>query len=183
MANEINKAFEEYKKAIIEEIKEQAKKDIPIAMDYMVDELKEETTKMFNSLITQFYEYETTSYVRHWEGKPGTKKGSNMYYAFHCRKLHKGGYPYLMIKFNADDVAGGYQWGSEAQVVDFVMSGVRFPWEQGEQMQRMEWEGSYSGKYFSYHGTPYSIFESFFENFDNIATPIFFKKFGELGWE
>lgn len=182
MANKIDKAFREYAEAVIKEIKEKAHNDIPVAMDYMVDELQRETTNMFNSLITQFYNYETKSYIRHWEGKPGTRKGSNMYYAFHCRKLHKSGYPYLMIHFDADDVAGGYQWGSEAQIVDFVMSGVRFPWEQGEQMQRMEWSGSYEGKYFSYRGTPYEIFDSFFEHFEDIATPIFFAKFHSLGW-
>ena len=182
MAGKIDTAFEECKKAIVEEIKKKASDDIPVAMDYMVDELKDETTKMFNSLIAQFYEYETRSYIRHWEGKPGTKKGSNMLYAFHCRKLHRNGYPYLMIHIDADDVAGGYQWGSVNQVVDFVMSGVRFPWEQGEQMQRMEWSGSYDGKYFSYRGTPYEIFDSFFEHFEDIAAPIFFKKFKALGW-
>lgn len=181
MANSIDKALDDYKKAVIKEVMEEFRHDAPIAMDYMVDELQRETTNMFNSLITQFYSYVTTSYVRHWEGKPGTGKGSNMYYAFHAKKRHKGKYPYLMVKIDADDVAGGYRWGSPTQVVDFVMSGTRWPWEYGS-MHIMEWTGAYSGKYFAYRGTPYDIFESFFENFENIATPIFFKKFHELGW-
>ena len=182
MASAIDKAFEEYKQAIINDLKEKAHKDVPIAMDNMVDELKIETTHMYNSLITQFYLYETKSYIRHWESRPGTKKGSNLYYGFHAIKRHKGKYPYLLIQLDADDMAGGYKLDTPEGVLECVLSGIRWPYDF-ENVSAMEWYGSYQGKYFSYTGVPYDIYESFFKNFENIATPIFFKKFGELGWE
>ncbi len=181
MANDVDRALERYAEAVEKKIVDKANHDIPIAMDYMVDELLSETKKMYNSLIAQFYDYETRSYIRHFEGKPGTRTGSNIYYAFHAKKRHKGVYPYLSISIDADDMAGGYEYNSPEEVMDLVLKGVRWPLSLGR-MKRMEWTGSYQGKYFSYRGTPYQIFDSFFENFENIATPIFFKKFNDLGW-
>ncbi len=186
-------AREEIKKEIKKQLIEQVKNDIPVAMDYMVDELQREATNMYNSLITQFYLYKTTSYIRHWEGHPGTMKGSNLYYAFHARKLHKNGLPYLFIRIDAEDMADGYKLDKKEDVLDYVLAGKRWPYEftrendAGEEVPSMSkedttWSGTYQGKYFSYRGVPNEIFDSFFENFENIATPIFFSKFHELGW-
>lgn len=181
----IDKALADAKKEIKKEIKKQllakAKEDIPVAMEYMIDELHHETTNMYNTLITQFYLYRTTSYVRHWEGKPGTMKGSNLYYAFHARKLHKNGLPYLLIHIDAEDMADGYKLDKKEDVLDAVLMGIRWPFEF-KNSPEMEWSGHYEGKYFSYRGVPEEIFDSFFDNFENIATPIFFTKFHELGW-
>lgn len=194
-------AKKEIKKEVIKQLKEKAKEDIPAAMEYTVDELQREATNMYNTLITQFYLYRTTSYVRHWEGRPGTMKGSNLYYAFHARKLHKNGLPLLSIRIDAEDMADGYKLDSKEGVLDAVLMGIRWPYDfskkdsEGKTVKDsngspvpamnkadMTWSGSYQGKYFAYRGVPEEIFDSFFENFENIATPIFFRKFHELGW-
>ena len=171
MADSIDKSLE----AIVAYYVDKADKDFLTSMDYAVDELHREVKNMYDSLITQFYSYKTTSYIRHWEQRPGTMKGSNLYYGLHIKKRHSSGMAYLYWEINGDDMAGGYQWDTPEGVLKSVMEGGRGP-------LMIPWSGYYAGKYFSYKGIPEDIFKSFDNTYEDILTPIFMKKWRSLGW-
>lgn len=171
MANNIDKELDN----IVNYYVQKADEDFLTSMEYAVDELEQEVKNMYDTLITQFYRYKTKSYIRHWEQRPGTMKGSNLYYALHVKKRHSNGMAYLYWDINGNDMAGGYQWDTPEGVIKSVIEGGRGPLMD-------PWSGYYEGKYFSYRGIPKDIFESFDNTYEDILTPIFMTKWRTLGW-
>jgi len=123
-----------------------------------------------------FYSYETTAYIRHGQSRSGTGNGENLYRGQQIRKYGSPTNPKLSINFSGVDMQDGYEYHSPGQVLESVMSGIRFPFRE------MTWSGSYDGKYFSYSGEPKRAFDLFEHNFYIIAKDIFMGKWREFGW-
>lgn len=168
---------------IVDYYTEKADADFITAMEHATDIMQQEAKNMYDAMIAQFYKYHTTSYIRHWEGKPGTEQGSNLYYAAkigkNIKKKYSYGVPYLDIDINADGMAGGYQRATKEEVLDYVLTGTRFAYKN----VRMSWSGKYIGKYFSCDGTIERAFSMFLDHYESIATPIFMDKWRTLGWK
>ena len=141
--------------------------------------MEQEAKDLFNSMITQFYKYHTTSYIRHWECRPGTEEGQNLFYAFHITKKHSDRLEYFDISMNASDMAGGYRRHSKEDVFNYVYEGVRFSYKK----KRMTWSGSYNGKYFACQNcTLEEAFQKFFGEYEDTIIPVFMDKWRSLGW-
>lgn len=161
----LNKMMKEY----VSEAMKEVEKDISAAIRYANNELFEEADKMYKSFIKQFYNYKTTSYIRHWEGVPGTKEGQNLYLGEYIKK-HNGWHPTLNIRFPEDigysnNMNGGYQHDTPDDVLTYVAHGYRFPYQ-------FKWRGTYLGKYFEYSGTMKDAFDEFDNRFDDLAKNI-----------
>lgn len=156
-----------------------AKKDFERIIWNINKELKSETSKMYDSLIDQFYSYHTTSYIRHGQTKPGTENGLSLYRA---NSITTGGSyknPTLIIDINSRDMNVDHQYDTDSKVLDYVMYGIRFPY-----FSPMSWKegGSYKGKYFNYTGTPLHVFQNFDADFENIVEKIFYPQWKNSGW-
>lgn len=131
-----------------------------------------QANKMFDSFIAQYYSYITSSYVRHWEGKPGTGKGTNLYYAKNF-KIHRGKDPYFELYIEANSrMADDYQHDSADQVIQNVMDGIRgVPpyWVRS-------WSGTYSSRWFQFEGTPTDAFRTFLDNYEDMMYPVFMRR-------
>lgn len=159
-----------------------AKDDFVIASKYSNNEMFNELNNMYSTFIRQFYRYKTRSYIRHWEGIPGTQKGTNLYYGNNIKIRHSGGIPYLDISFNADDMAE-YRHDSAESVLNQVMSGtLEIHGSKGGIVYEREWTGRFRGKYFSYDGNPTDAFSAFYKQFEDIFIPVFMNKWRSLGW-
>ena len=157
--------------------RKQLQGDIIRASVYTRDEMYDEAVKMYNTFIDQFYAYETTVYIRHGQVRPGTGVGENLYRGQRIRKSGGGFNPKLTIEFSGMNMQGGYSHNTASEVLESVMSGIRFP------IREMTWSGEYRGKYFSYSGEPQRAFDIFERNFDSIAEIIFMDKWREFGWQ
>lgn len=144
------------------------------AANTAIDAFYEESWKMFDSFIDQYYSYSTLSYIRHGESKPGTKRGINLYRANQIRKKN-GDNPTINIQIDASDMEDGYQYDSPTFVLENVMHGYRGV--PGKWLR--EWTGNYVGKYFSYSGTPANAFRIFESHFDEIAGNIYDEEFNK----
>lgn len=173
MKNQVDYIARKYVKSIDYQIN----KDIDKTIRYVNNEMYNEAIRMYDSFITQFYLYETKSYVRHWEGVPGTRRGQNLYFGKDIRKFTRK--PKLIINVpgegeyetngggQAEPMADDYRFDSAIDVLDYVYSGIRFPSVFGR--NEMKWSGQYSGKLFSYRGTMRDAFDKFNMEFDKIA--------------
>lgn len=184
--NKINKFINNYAKETIKK----AEKDIDKIINEVNNELYDEVIKMYDSLIDQFYAYKTTSYIRHGETRPGTGMGINLYRANNISKT-SGKNPSLKVILSANDMMGGYQHDTKGDVLEYVLSGIRFPFDG----KRMDENGfrtpienfgasnlKYRGKYFSYVGDINSIFKKFDNDFKNISSNIFYDKWRKTRW-
>lgn len=177
----INKLAEKYVNNIM---KEYVEKDIDKSIRYTNNELYNEAVNMYNSFIKQFYQYKTKSYIRHWEGVPGTKEGQNLYFGIDIKK-NNGWKPTLSIRFPDDlgyvtEMADGYQHDSPEDVLNYVSQGYRFIYKN--QYKIMTWTGNYIGKYFKYGGVMKDAFDEFDNQFDKIAKNIIKKQLEHLGY-
>jgi len=172
MSNVLRRVANEYKRKMKKEIR----KDIIRASVYTRNEMYDEATRMYDTFIDQFYSYETTAYIRHGQSRSGTGNGENLYRGQQIRKYGSPTNPKLSINFSGVDMQDGYEYHSPGQVLESVMSGIRFPFRE------MTWSGSYDGKYFSYSGEPKRAFDLFEHNFYIIAKDIFMGKWREFGW-
>ena len=141
-----------------------------------------ETVRMYNSLIEQYYKYKTKSYIRHGEGKPGTCEGSNLLAGKKIKK-HTGKIPYIEIDFNSIGMIGGYQRDDPSQVLENVMNGIRGV----PPYWTMEWSGEYgkgryTSRYLHYEGTPTEMFDNFLDDYDDLMTPVFMRRWKKKGW-
>lgn len=153
--------------------------DFVVAANHTTRLMEQEAKDLFNSMITQFYKYHTTSYIRHWEGRPGTEEGQNLFSAFHMKKKHSGKLEYFDISMNANDMAGGYRRHSKEQVFNYVYEGVRFSYKKSH----MTWSGSYNGKYFSCQNCSLEgAFNKFFDEYEDMIIPVFMDRWRSLGW-
>jgi len=171
-------------------------KDVDKAIRYVNNEMYDEAVKMYDTFIDQFYSYKTTSYVRHWEGVPGTQEGQNLYFGKDIRKFTK--HPKLVINLpsdagyvsngggQAEPMANDYRFNTSTEVMEYVFSGVRFPdfitYKKRGGNSLMTWEGRYKGTYFYYNGTMENAFNKFNEDFDKIAMRAVRKYLKTLGY-
>ena len=135
------------KRKVISYVNRRVKK-INKAISYAMDEIYNEARDMYNSFIEQFYLYETRSYIRHGEGFPGTKDGTNLYKANLISYDPKN--MTLDLNISADKMEGGYQHDSAEDVLLKVTKGYRFKYGY---FDAMEWRGSYNGKYINVDNT------------------------------
>lgn len=138
------------------------------------EELHEEAVNMYDSLIEQYYKYETKSYYRHHVGI-GTGTGENLYYGKQIT-WNSGYIPQLSIKFSGENM-DNYRHNSSDEVLNMVMHGIRGVPSKG---WWTTWKGSYNGKYFSVGGvdvtTAFNLFE---DNFEYLSRYIFKEKINE----
>ena len=157
--------------------------------------LHKEALNMYKTLIMQFYEYETTSYLRHGEPFVGTGEGSNLLAGGdkHMITMDNSGKktPKLHIKFSADGMEGGYEYDTPEHVLECVMNGIRFPFgvsvANGKRYGAMLVDPGtlhYSGKYFSFSGpndggTIYSAFTKFYNDWGQTSRKVFYSMWGD----
>ena len=159
----------------ITEYLNQAEKDLYTVANQVNDLYFKQVNKMFDTFIQQYYSYITTSYVRHWEQRPGTGKGSNLYYAKDF-KIHRGKDPYFEININTARMADDYQHNSAAQVVQNVMNGIRGV----PPYWFVPWQGTYNSRYFYYQGEPAKAFDEFMYRLPEMATPVFLRRWRKI---
>ena len=160
-----------------EKLKE-AKKDYYKVVNELNKELYKDVVQMYDTFITQFYAYKTTSYIRHGQTVPGTQTGESL---FRAQDFRIGGNyynPTLIINFAPNDMGTTYQYDSAENVFDYVMHGIRFPYFNN----LLNWTGTYRGKYFSYRGIPQHAFQLFGDTFNEIAERGFRKKWSKTKW-
>lgn len=161
------------------EVKRIMKKDWYIAVNKTNHELEKETKKMYDSLIDDFYKYKTKSYIRHGESIPGTQVGTSLYRGNNIHATY-GKMPKLYVYFDKDILESGeheYQYDTPDKVFDYVMFGIRFPY-----YNTMVWSTEYKGKYFSYKGTPSTIFNQFYDDWANNSEKVFNIFWKQLGY-
>lgn len=147
-------------------------------------QMRDEAERLYDKLIEKYYRYKTISYIRHWEGRPGTRQGQNLYGG---KKIimNNNHNPYLIVDpklFGEEGVAGGYQHDEPYDVVQQVLDGIRgvhrseppFFWEQ-------KWNAEYHSMLFEYQrGTMRNAFRKFNYRFDDIAEGLFYKEWDKL---
>lgn len=154
------------------------KKDYKIAVNHTNRELYKEIVKMYDSFITQFYEYKTSVYIRHGQSAPGTGTGENLFRGQQIKILSDNtDSPELSIFYDGTDMIDEYKFDYAENVLRFVMAGIRFPY-----WNSMTWSGYYYGKYFQYSGNLQHAFDLFESTFDDIAEKVFYPKWYSLGW-
>lgn len=103
------------------------------AYEDMLYDIYDDAFQLYAKAIDQYYLYETTSYIRHGEGKPGTKKGTNLHEA---NKTHISGHLssrsrlepskscQVMIRWSSDGMYP-YKKVSTDYVLSNVLKGIR----------------------------------------------------------
>ena len=160
-----------------EKLKE-AKKDYYKIVNELNKELYQDVVQMYDTFITQFYTYKTTSYIRHGQTMPGTQTGESLFRAQNFRIGGNYYNPTLIVDFTPNDMGVSYQYDSAEGVFSYVMHGIRFPYFENSS----NWIGTYKGKYFSYRGIPEHAFLLFGDTFDEIAEKGFRKKWSKTKW-
>ena len=171
--NKINKMLNKY----VDDTIKLASKDIDRIINDVNKDLYKETIKMYDSIIDQFYFYKTTSYIRHGETRPGTGMGINLYRANNIT-YKEGKSPSLTVNINSDDMEGGYENPSKEDVFEYITSGVRFPFGKVPPANNLE----YKGKYFSYKGSINSIFMQLDNDYKDISSDMFYKRWKKTKW-
>ena len=146
------------------------------AINYTYRELYKTATEMYDTFIDQYYRYKTKSYIRHGESHPGTMRGINLYRGQQI-KFRPGLTPILNIRFSGDDMED-YEHNSPDEVLSMVMRGIRGVPKRG---WWETWDGSYSGRWFSFSGTMVNAFNTFEDRFEDMEEYIFFKKLNSIG--
>lgn len=180
MSNDFKKFANQLKKTLQKEAKQmikQAKEEITDAAnkaDLMtLQELKIEAEKMYDKLITDYYRYETSTYIRHGQSEPGTCAGINLYKAKNIYiKKNK-----LFLETNYK-LLETYKRDSRKTVFGMISSGLR---PMGRKNEPIDWEGNYSGNYISLHETYINdAFEEFAYRFNGMYDRIFDEKMMSL---
>lgn len=171
-------AIEELKKNLEEianDYLEEVKNDLIEAANETNDLYFKQVNRMYDAFVEQYYKYKTSSYIRHWEGRPGTRKGSNLFYGKNF-KIHRGKDPYFEINIDAHRMANDYQHDSATQVLENVMHGIR-----GVPPYWVEsWSGSYKSRYLDYEGEPAEAFEEFLNSYEKKAEPVFLRRYRKI---
>ena len=171
--------LEEYVIKKLEPILQEGIRDINRATNKAINEAYKEAVKMYDSFVEQYYEYETKSYYRHGEPRPGTKMGTNLYRGNQIIKNNRNN-PYLYIDSDGSDMA---PYGRKGRVdTDFVLETMMIGLRGLPPGDWTHWEGSYEGDYFSYKGTPQDAFDEFKENLDEITGNIFDEELKKCWW-
>ena len=141
-----------------------------------------EANKIYDSFIKDYYSYETKSYIRHWEGRPGTGKGSNLYYGKNF-KIHRGKNPYFELGIYDSKMADDYQYDSAIDVLTQIMAGANvITGAKGEMVWFRSWRGTYKSKYFQYSGTLDDALFTFLNEYDTMMVDMFKRRWKQKGW-
>lgn len=162
---------------------------------YAMPELYKEAERMYDSFIDQFYAYETKSYIRHGETRPGTCRGINLYRGqqFELKnKVYTKSFidkvgekatvnltlrlntPIFSTNISAQDMEYRKYHDSAEEVLELVTNGIRGVPDKG---WWIPWMGSYEGKYFSTGRTTMAkAFEMFDNYFDDMLLDIMLSK-------
>lgn len=172
-----NYLTDEQTKEYVESMLAKAESDLEIVMNEVNELYFKQANKMYDTFIKQYYKYKTISYIRHWEGAPGTRKGTNLYYGKRF-KIHRGKHPYFEINIDSSRMANDYQRDSASQVLQNVLNGIR-----GVPPYWFEpWVGNYKSRYFEYQGDPAKAFATFLDNYEDMMYPVFMRRWKKLGW-
>lgn len=184
MANKTgNKYLNEKLKPVLEKALKRAESDFMKCARRINTKICDDVQKMYKTFIEQFYEYETTSYIRHFEGVPGTRYGENLSYPGKgIRKNNQTSHsPKLYVEFWASEMSNSpkYEYHKPEEVLDYVMNGVRFTTGKGYTLPA-DTKFSYIGKYFSYFtDTIQDAFDLFDKDWDRISSNAFYSIWGE----
>ena len=178
-----DKYLEEKTKPLLKQILKRAESDFMKCARRINTDICKDVKKMYETFIEQFYAYKTTSYIRHFEGRPGTGQGENLKYPeegirVDNRASHS---PKLYIEFWSDEMSNTppYQHHTPEGVLFCVMHGIRFATQRGYVMTA-DTNFNYDGKYFSYSGeTMQRAFDIFGENWDDISSNAFYSIWDE----
>lgn len=169
--------YDEMVSMIVDAYSEKFEKDYTRIANEVNDIYYNDVDKMYDSFIQQYYTYHTKSYIRHWEGVPGTGKGTNLLYGKQFKK-HKGKDPYFEIRYDGSDMAGDYQHDNADDVISQVASGIRGV----SPYWTMPWSGKYNSRYFHYSGTLDGAIETYLDTFEDRMTPVFMRRWRKAGW-
>ena len=172
---DIVKSAQDYLNNESEKMIEKYNKDFYEIANEVNDLYFKEANKIYNSFIHDYYLYETDFYIRHWEGRPGTKSGTNLYYG-NQMKIHRGKDPYFDIIFDGSEMADDYEYDSADKVLDNVIFGIRgVPpfWVK-------RWGSKYNSRYFHYKGSLMGAFTKFINNYEEMATSAFMRRWKKI---
>jgi len=171
--NLIDRIAEKYEKEINEYV-DKFEEDFYIVSNETNEIFFDEANKIYNSFIKEYYKYKTKSYIRHWEKKPGTGKGTNLFYG-NQNKIHRGLDPYFEIMFDASKMKDDYQHDDAETVLQQVMEGTRGvppywtePWDNAGK--------PYKTKYFEFTGNLMDAYYHFLDNYNDKMTSVFMRK-------
>lgn len=148
-----------------------------------------EANKMYDRYMAQYYKYQTKSYVRHWEGRPGTCKGANLFYGKRF-KIHRGKDPYFELEVDSSKMADDYQHDSAFDVLTQIMAGANIiygsqeyqVWERDFGNPKTGWTGEYNSRYFKFTGTLEEAFYELINTYDKKIYPLFKTRWKKRGW-
>jgi len=166
--------LENEKQRILKQIKSDITDAVKKADLLTIKELKDEASKMYDKLITDYYKYETEKYIRHGQSKPGTGTGENLYRA---NNIHIQGRE-LILGTNYKLMESGYDRHGRDKVLEMVKSGQRFA---GRRHAPVPWSGDFAGNYITLKDTYINeAFEEFEDRFVEMYDKIFDEKMGQL---
>lgn len=162
--------------AEVEEFDRQWHQDFYAVTNEVNDLYFKEVNKIYDSFIKEFYTKATERYIRHWEGRPGTGKGTNLYYG-NQNKIHRGKDPYFEINYDSSNMADDYKFNSASFVLEGIVNGANIiTGDKGGTIWRRDWSYSYKSRYFSYSGTLKGAYESFLSNYASFMEPVFIRR-------
>lgn len=189
-----NKYLVDKSKPFIEKVIKRAMNDFRSCAIKTNKELHKEITQMYDTLIEQFYEYKTTSYVRYLEHRKGTGEGTNLLYGKNFSMNNRASHsPKLIVEFSGEEIEdyNRHRWDTPDQILDCVLHGIRFPYETrfNEEGERIASSGPmwidpkslfYHGKYWSFNGgTIQDAFDKFGQEWDRISSEAFYSRWDE----
>lgn len=177
-------------KGTVRQVMKQARNDFIDCAKKINPKMRKEALNMYKTLIQQFYEYKTTSYIRHGEPFAGTQEGTNLLAGGDDSKItiRNNGKksPTLNIAFSAEGMQGGYEYDTPEHVLDSVMHGIRFPFgfstnggKRYDPMMVNPRTMEYKGTYIHFNGgTIYDAFMQFDKEWNNISSKAFYSLWG-----
>lgn len=171
----------------IDKVLDKMEKDFVDITNEINDIYFKEANKIYDHYMTQYYKYRTKSYIRHWEGKPGTGKGANLFYGKNF-KIHRGKNPYFELEVNSSKMADDYQHNSAFDVLTQIMAGANIIYgSDGYQVWERDfgvhgWTGVYSSRYFKYKGTLDETLYELIYTYNKKIYPLFKTRWKKRGW-
>lgn len=170
---EFIKNIHTYYKDELKRYTDEFKQDFYVVSNEVNDLFFKEINRIYDRYIKEYYTYETDFYVRHFEPRAGTKKGTNLYYG-NQNKIHRGKDPYWEIIYNGKDMADDYRHDSADKVLENVVFGIRgVPpyWQK-------TWGAKYKSRYFSIDRkvSLLEAFTRFQEKYVEIMEPVFMRR-------
>lgn len=187
MNNKISDLIDEVVNIRMESIKQ----DLDESIRYTNTKMKKEAVNMYKSFIDEFYEYETSSYIRHGELRPGSREGNNLYNSMDIRSNSRNNKLSIYLPFDLgyeNHMEGGYRIDQDPSMVAFLVTeGIRFPYRNSKNNNfNPYWQirKGYRGNYFKFNnGTIREAFDLFNNEFDYIAEKIIYEQMKRKGYK